>query len=163
MELWIKIRDNPNYSVSSNGRVRNNRNGKILKNRKGSNGYLRVFIKDINYNKQKDKQIHRLVVDSFFDGNHEGLDVNHIDGNKQNNFIGNLELCTRSENITHAYRTGLHKRPNTPSKAIRIIETGEVFDGIRECARYLNCSHGNISQCLNGKQSTVKGFHFEFI
>ena len=44
---------------------------------------------------------------------------------------------------------------------IKIVETGEVFKSIADCARHINGSGGNISNCLNGKISTYKGYHFK--
>ena len=101
-EYWLDIRDEDKYEVSNLGNVRNKKTGRILKpqlNR--SNGYQRVNMHG------KHKYIHRLVADTFFEGDHGNLDVNHIDGNKQNNWLSNLEWCTRKENIQHAFINGL--------------------------------------------------------
>lgn len=102
MEKWITIREHPNYEVSNRGNVRNKRNGYILKpqlNRK--DGYHRVSLNGKRY------YVHRLVADAFFDGEHQEMDVNHIDGNKLNNDLTNLEWYTRKENIKHVYINGL--------------------------------------------------------
>lgn len=160
-ELWLGIDEYPNYEVSSMGRVRNKNSGKILKPRPSRNGYLRVSLYNKDYGIAKDKSIHRLVADAFYDGDHDLLDVNHINGEKDDNFVGNLEWCTRSDNLKHAYRTNLRESPHNRCKPIRIIETGEIFDSVRECARYLGCRHSNISLCLSGKQKSCKGYHFE--
>ena len=53
------------------------------------------------------KYVHRVVADTFFDGDHSKMDVNHIDGNKLNNHISNLEWCSRKDNIDHAFINGL--------------------------------------------------------
>lgn len=100
-EHWIDVKDTPEYQVSNLGRVRNARNGRVLKPLTHGNAYQRVTIHG------KHRYIHRLVADSFFDGDHSHLDVNHIDGNKLNNHISNLEWCTRQENIKHAFINGL--------------------------------------------------------
>lgn len=102
MEVWIKIKDCPDYEVSSTGQVRNVRTGRVLKqmlNKEG--GYRRVNIGG------KHRYVHRLAADAFYGGEHDRLDVNHIDGNKENNAISNLEWCNRKENIRHAYINGL--------------------------------------------------------
>lgn len=102
MEKWLPIKDHPNYEVNNHGQVRNKRTDKILKpqlNREG--GYLRVSIEGTRY------YVHRLVADAFFDGEHSKIDVNHIDGNHQNNDLTNLEWCSRKENLQHAYINGL--------------------------------------------------------
>lgn len=64
-------------------------------------GYQRVNLDG------RHRYIHRLVADAFFAGEHDGIDVNHIDGNRLNNDLTNLEWCTRKENIRHAYINGL--------------------------------------------------------
>lgn len=101
-EFWLDVVDDDRYEVSNMGRVRNKRNGRILATHANRpNGYLRVTIDG------KHKYIHRLVADAFFAGDHDNLDVNHIDGDKNNNFLGNLEWCTRKENTVHAFENGL--------------------------------------------------------
>ena len=102
MTRWININDHPNYEVSNDGQVRNKRTGHILKpllNRE--NGYARVSL-----NGQR-CYIHRLVAQAFYDNSRTDMDVNHIDGNKLNNNIANLEWSTRKENVKHAYINGL--------------------------------------------------------
>lgn len=101
-EIWLDIRDHPNYEVSNVGRVRNKKTNRLLKpvlNREG--GYYRVSLNGRRY------YIHRLVADAFFDGDHRDMDVNHIDGDRLNNNLSNLEWCTRKENIQHAFINGL--------------------------------------------------------
>lgn len=157
MELWVKIRDIPGYEVSSEGRIRNSKTGRIMKTSVNGRGYEQVCLRKNKI--QINKRVHRLVADSFYDGDHNGLDVNHIDGNKNNNHISNLEFCTRKENIDHAFETGL-KRPSRMIK-IRVIETGEIFESIRACARSMNIDQSMICQCLVGKMRSVHGYHFE--
>lgn len=158
MEVWLQIPDYPNYDVSSEGQVRNRITGRVLK-QANVKGYRRVVLCDEDGHHPK--AVHRLVADTFYDGDHEGLEVNHIDGRKANNFLGNLEWCTSSENRRHAFRTGLQKASH--SKQIMIIETGEVFDSISDCARYIRGDFRNISACLRGKQKSHRGYHFEYV
>lgn len=107
IERWIDVKDNPAYEVSNLGNVRKKSTGQLLRtslNRKG--GYERVAMNGTH------KYVHRLVADSFYDGDHSNMDVNHIDGDKHNNKLSNLEWCTRQENIKHAFINGL-KYPGT--------------------------------------------------
>lgn len=160
MELWLVIPDFPNYEVSSHGRVRNRITGRILKPTLAK-GYPRVVL--CNNLVYKPFTVHRLVADVFFDGDHSSLQVNHIDGNKLNNFIGNLEWVTVSENLKHAYKIGLKKPPCPNPRRVRIIETGEIFDSISECARYINGSKRHIGECVDGIRNSHKGYHFESV
>ena len=163
MELWVSIKNFPNYEVSSHGRVRNIKTGRILKPGVNKHGYEIVALS--NSFERKTSAVHRLVADNFYDGDHENLVVDHVDTNKRNNFIANLEFCTSGENNRRAYATGL-KTPvpayNQPTnRKVKIVETGEVFNSINECARYINGNHRHISDCLNGKLKTHKNFHYK--
>lgn len=127
-------------------------------------GYLRVVL--CENGKPHTKKVHRLVAETFIPNPCNKPEVNHIDGNKQNNRVTNLEWCTHQENVRHAFATGLEKRSEkagAPKKKIRIVETNEIFDSISECARYIgdDPSHTHISSCINGKRKTHKGLHFE--
>ena len=104
-EYWITVRNHPDYEVSNLGRVRKKSSRKILAqsfNRSG--GYLRVYMDGQKY------YVHRIVLSSFSDVSGENLEVNHIDGDKENNCLWNLEWCTRQENMSHAVKTGLTNR-----------------------------------------------------
>jgi len=116
-EEWKTIKDFPDYEVSDWGRVRSLKFGKekILKPGKDNGGYLRINL--CKNGKQYTKKVHRLVLETFNPiENMDKLQANHIDGNKENNYIGNLEWMTCSENHKHAYRIGLmnHKGKNHP-------------------------------------------------
>lgn len=101
------------YQVSNTGKVRSlnykrQNKTKILKSFKTYRGYYRVsLIKD---KKKKDVFIHRLVAKAFLAGMPEKTYINHKNGNKADNRLTNLEWCTQSENINHAYDTGLKKK-----------------------------------------------------
>lgn len=167
------VRDFPDYTVDIYGRVFN-RSGMELKQWVTRDGYCMVRLCKKGY--EKSCSVHRLVADAFFDGDHEGYDVNHIDGDKQNNFIGNLEWATRSENMRHAYRTNLHKTTLTDEirkkgaqtfaeknrRPVRVLETGQVFGSAKECARALGCATSAISQCCHGYAKQHHGYHFAF-
>lgn len=109
-EIWKPINNMEDaYLISNYGRLRCIIRGKerttCYKNKNGD--YLRI---SFTYgNKKIYTSIHRLVAKTFLENKSELPCVNHIDGNKQNNFVGNLEWCTNKENIRHAIDTGLMK------------------------------------------------------
>lgn len=112
MEQWKTIKDFTSYEISNTGKVRDKTTGCLLKHRINSHGYCIIGIrKGINSRKQKMLTIHREVAKAFIDNPFSFPQVNHIDGNKTNNNVENLEWCTQSYNMKHAYRTGLEK-PN---------------------------------------------------
>ena len=160
MEIWLPIPDFPNYEVSSNGRVRNIKTNRILKGELVK-GYPRVVLCDRG--SYKPVTVHRLVADVFYDGDHDGFQVNHIDGDKTNNFIGNLEWVTCSENLRHAYRSGLRSAPCPKPRKVRIVETGEVFNTLSDCARHIGGTKTHVYECLDGVRKTHKGYHFESV
>lgn len=154
-EVWKDIDGFPNYQVSDRGRVRNITSGQILRPGLGGVGYLTVALyKD---HTAKTFNVHQLVCDAFIGKKPAGMTINHKDGNKQNNWLSNLEIVSYSENLRHAYDLDLNKHP----KAVRIIETGEVFDSQYECAKAIDGDAANISYCLSGKLKSHKGLHFE--
>ena len=157
MEKWLSIEEFPNYEISDFGNVRNRRTGRILQPRKNPKGYNIVSLYDNGL--QHTKKIHRLVAKAFCEGFDEDREVNHIDGNKNNNSKTNLEWCTGSENINHAYETGLKRPPRM--KKVKILETGEIFESMSECARSINGTVSGIYDCLIGRQSSHRGYHFE--
>lgn len=96
-EEWKNIKGYEWYQVSNLGRVRN-ANGRILAPHDVNSGYL-----VINLNKyHKSRTVHRLVAEAFIPNPYSKEQVNHIDGNKHNNYVGNLEWCSPSENMKHA-------------------------------------------------------------
>lgn len=104
-EEWKQIKDFPNYEISNTGKIRN-QNKKELKPFNQNNGYVQVQLYKDSFNKRF--LVHRLVAKAFIPNNENKKYVNHIDGNKHNNCITNLEWVTNSENILHARRTGLN-------------------------------------------------------
>ena len=97
------------YWISNYGRLYSGKLNSIINPSVESNGYCRITLMTVNGTEVR-RSMHRLVMESFcwFEGC-EGYQVNHIDGNKRNNWIGNLEWVTQSGNIRHAYMTGLNK------------------------------------------------------
>jgi hypothetical protein len=126
-ETWKPTLVNPDYLVSNLGRIKvldrriwnaankaySLRKGKILTpNNNGSKHYWRIGISSETGNKSSRRtyQLHRLVAESFIPNPNNLPQVNHIDGNKDNNCVSNLEWCNQSHNLRHAYNNGLISR-----------------------------------------------------
>ena len=101
------------YSVSTDGQVYTYKYKKILKPRR-KRGYLNVSLS--KNKKRKEFKVHRLVATAFIPNTNNKEQVNHIDGDKNNNEVTNLEWVTQSENITHSYGLGLHSTTKKPYK-----------------------------------------------
>ncbi|MDR3561234.1 MAG: HNH endonuclease [Negativicutes bacterium] len=109
MEVWREISGVDRCEISNLGKVRSQRNAipRILKTKILPNGYERVNIS--NGKTRYYEYIHRLVAKAFIPCSDYKLWVNHVDGNKLNNHVDNLEWVTPSENDKHAFRQGLNK------------------------------------------------------
>ena len=142
-------------TVSTNGRVISYKSGKAheLKPSDNGRGYLTVSI-----GLRNPRYVHSLVAETYIPNPNGYPEVNHIDGNKKNNDVSNLEWCTRRRNKMHACELGL----NTSQKPVRIVETGEVFRSQNECARHIGGSASGIHDCRSGLHETHRGYHFEF-
>ena len=163
MEKWKPIRDAPDYDVSSNGGIYSRKRNIVMKVQTDGWGYPRVSL--LNNGHKSTKYVHRLVADAFIKNPLNKPEINHIDGNKLNNRIDNLEWVTRSENEIHAFKTKLNDRSSYDAgknkKKVTISETGETFESITECSKKLGCSHTAIINCLQGKSKTCKGYHIK--
>lgn len=147
------------YLVSSNGTVKRiTKTGKVVDKKltvsHQNNGYVRTTI---DY---KNEYVHRIVARVFL-GEIEGYDVDHIDGNKQNNDVSNLRIITHKENIKYRdQRLGgsLYERSkeNNIKKAKKVIWNNMEFSSQSEMAKELNVKQSNISVSIK-KGYRVKG------
>lgn len=164
-EVW---KDIPNYEghyqASNLGRIKSlKRKGRILKQGISHNGYLSVVLS--KNGKVKTYRVHRLICNTFIDNHFNKPEINHIDGNKKNNKISNLEWCTCSENMIHAYSTGIFKASG-PKKNINQFNINGTFirkwNSQSEAAKQLNIHQSAISNCCNQKVKTVGGYVWKF-
>lgn len=162
-EIWKDIKDYEGlYQVSNLGRVKRITTGRVLKPLKHANGYIMVKLSknSIVYT----KTVHRLVAEAFIPNPEHKSEITHIDENKTNNNVSNLEWMTRKENINHGTRTErMSKTQSIPIIATN-IKTGESkeFYGARECARQLGLTHGNIASVLKGRYKQTGGYTFKY-
>lgn len=154
MEIWKPIKKYPGYEVSNYGRIKSYKKtseGRILSG-KCSKGYITI---DFRVNGEtKQELVHRIVLSTFnpVDG-WEELTVNHVDGNRLNNHIENLEWMTLSENTRHARKV---LQSGNSTKKVHIIKiNGEelFFDTVTEAAESLQLSKGTISRWVHGSRS----------
>lgn len=165
MENFIKCSYLPDgYLINSLGEIKNIK-GKIIKSSMSNSGYWFVNIKGKGY------FVHRAICFAFIE-KIEGKDfVNHKDGNKLNNELSNLEWCTKSYNLKHAYDNGLKKyRPlhykgkfgsdHNRSKKVICVETGIEYGSMSEASRKLNISISSVSWAVKTKLPIYK-MHFQ--
>ena len=140
--MWKTVKLAPEYEISINGEVRNKKTGLILKDKIDRYGYKTI---GLYTNKRKIyPTIHRLIAIAFIPNPENKPQVNHIDGNKLNNSIDNLEWTTPRDNVTHAYKHNLNI--NALHIELYNIETKEtlLFTSIKELGRKLKIAGGNI-------------------
>ena len=111
--------------------------------RKQNGGYLLANLSVGGH--RKECTVHRLVARAFIPNPNNLKEVNHIDGNKQNNDVSNLEWCDRSDNLRHRARV-LKQRGNAVK--IRCVETGQVFDAIKDAAKWAGVTDSAIGAAL---------------
>lgn len=161
MTIWKDVPEFEGiYQVSNDGKVKNYSTGSCLKFSYSSNGYCRVKLYKKVDGKRYNKMFmaHRLVASAFLDNPMNKPQVNHLDGDKHNNRVENLEWCTQSENLVHSVRTGLRdmscctratKKPVLQSHICG--EPIKIWDSMSEAARALGIPIGNISHCCAGE------------
>ena len=172
MEHWKVVEGTQGaLEVSDLGRVKSNlRDGRILKTQPDKKGYHRLRM-TINREKYSFK-LHRLVAQAFIPNPDNKPQVNHIDGNKNNNAANNLEWVSNKENAHHAVDNGLWEsvhaaciRTNTarmkPIVATK-ISTGErlYFESVAAAERVIGSRH--ITDVLKGKRRQAKGYTFAY-
>lgn len=187
MKTWKDIEGFEGYyQISNCGNVRSldrfdgirNLKGKCLKQSLKQNGYLQVGLR--KNGKRKWFSIHRLVAIHFIDNPEKKPQVNHIDCNKQNNNVNNLEWVTAKTNYKHAEHNGLMnpakgenhphyglygERSKSAKKVVRYNkETGESkLYNAKILAKDDGFDVTSISKCCNGWQKTHKGYEWYFL
>jgi hypothetical protein len=162
IEEWKVIETASNYEVSTCGQVRNKNTAKILQPTLNG-GYFAIGLR-IN-NKTSTAFIHRLVATRFLVCLCETFVVNHKDGNKTNNNIGNLEWVSRSENGKHSYRLNLNK-PNKISVSQYTIsdEFIKEYESLLDAEKETGVYNGHISSVCRGirGRKTAGGYIWKY-
>jgi hypothetical protein len=142
MEIWNSVRGYMFlYEVSTTGKIRNANTRKEFKLAPRKDGYIRVGLRKNNVFKQH--YLARLIYDSFMGIPDLSFEVNHIDKDKNNNCLSNLELITKRENCCHRSKTKLNKSSN--------------YSGV--CKTYNNKYRAYIY--IDNKQKSLGYYHTE--
>lgn len=167
-EIWKPIAGyNGKYEISSFGRVKSHAytSVRFIREQLAGKGYPKVSLRKDG--KTQQHYIHRLVAEAFLDNPEQKTEVNHIDGNKRNNHVQNLEWVSRKENQMHAFNNGLLKNMENRERAIDVLrrpiicdQTGKVYASVSDAARELGVATTNISSILLGRRPHVKGYSF---
>ena len=187
-ETWKAISDYEGYyEVSNLGQIRsvnrvvitrNNKKyhykSKLLKQQPHNSKYLKVEL--VKESKQKTYLVHRLVANTFIPNPQSKPQVNHKDGNKQNNIHTNLEWSTSKENNKHAWETGL-TTPSKPMKGVfgydnptsrpvlQFKLNGEFiteYGGLSEAERKTGIKHQHIYRVCRNKRKQTGGFIWKY-
>lgn len=171
-EIWKDVEEfNGVYKISNLGRLKSI--SRTVKHPKGSCVLKEKFLSQvinkkgyiefqITYNgKHYSRKAHRLVADAFISNPLSLPQVNHINGDKTDNRVENLEWCNNSKNQRHAVRIGLRKTMTV----LQFDLSGNLINewkSASDAERVLGIRHNHILEACNGKRKTHKGFIWKF-
>lgn len=174
-ELWKYYRQNRDYAISTYGRVWSCKSNMFLK--PVANRFGHLVINMCCHGTETCTYVHRMIAEMFVPNSNSLPVVRHLDGNPANNTVWNLAWGTAKDNWEDAVRHGTAhsfsdeelEKGREKSRAVcsqPVIAISEVdgsqiqFSSQNDAARQLNLSKGNISDCLNGRQSHAGGYKF---
>lgn len=157
-ETFVKIDGFEKYEVSNLGKVRNIKSGRLLKSYLDKDGYLKHCLSE--HNKKKYLFLHRIIAIAFIDNPEEKSCVNHIDENKTNNDLSNLEWCTVKENNIHGTR--IKRASEKCFKKVIQLDLNDnvlnVFESMTQAEQETGALASHISNCCNGKRKSAGGY-----
>lgn len=159
MNTFIDIQGYPGYMINKAGMIWSNKSGIYMKTGYDKDGYVRVGLRNPGKNSYP-FMLHRLIALHFIPNPNNYSEINHMDGDKANNDISNLEWCTHKHNMNHAINCGLWNasakgEDNSYSKLLT-FEVNEIRDlkGMilqKDLASIYGVSNSTISSILNNK------------
>ena len=151
--------ENLDYEINSEGLVRRISTKRIKKSFKRPDGYIGIQLY-ITKNKVKNYQLHRLIADAFIPNPDNKLYVNHIDSNRENNSLENLEWVTFEENVKHGYESGYASNKGSKN-GFSILTEKQVLEmrskrkndklTYQELATHYNVSYGCVAGIIQRK------------
>ena len=160
-----------NYQVSNWGRImslnyRNTGKAELMNPGTNTDGYFKVNLR--KNGKRKMCYVHRLVAQTFLPNPENKPEVNHIDEDKTNNKVDNLEWKWHKDNINHGTHNERSAKARTNGKlskrVLQLSLSGELireWESTQECGRNGFCQ-GAVSECCQGKRKSHKGFRFMY-
>ena len=164
------IKDFSNYLISDEGEIYNVRTMHKMKGCENNKGYRKVNLYSLTKHKYEYFLLHRLVAIHFVPNPDNKPEVNHIDGNKNNNKSSNLEWVTRRENVQHAIKAGLATQCITgyEKRGYTVIQYSndgsfiKKWRSLREIESTLGYGHGNITKCCYGEYKQSYGYIWKY-
>jgi hypothetical protein len=167
VEIWKDTEYEP-YEVSSHGKVRNKKTGRLLVPAVHHKGYLKAQFR-VN-KKTKAFFRHRLVGIAFIPNPYNLPQIDHLDNDKTNNHVSNLEWVTGAENIRRKMRDGLNVSPENAGRPKQPVAQYDLegnfvanYKSIAEAVVKTGLRQSGISAVLRGSAHTVGGFVFKRI
>ena len=161
MNMWKEIKDFPNYSVSDSGEVKNNKTRKILKKALNQDGYEIVQL--WNNGKGTMKRIHRLVLEAFKPIENANYEVNHLDRDRTNNNLNNLEWCSTQQNIEYRDKEDNPKRRTTQKVKVEYLDgTIEIYDSVAKCAKHFGIAGNSVRDYIKDELTPHRKIQAKF-
>lgn len=161
--VGISIEENERYMATSDGRIYDLERDRYICEWVDNVGYYQCIMR--NEDKSKNYQrVHRLVAKAWVPNEDNRAFVNHIDGDKLNNSVSNLEWCTNSENTKHGYEIGAYHSTKRSHKIRVSAKDGsftKIYKSIRSACNELNINRKTVTSILKGDKKT-NGYDYTF-